>query len=250
MVKKFYSTQYHARSISSSDPFVEHRQVFERHPQEHPTWVFLGAAQVCLMLQILPWLHRTDHLETHKMCLNSELAWCWGYFSCFLSCNIYHHAEVFGLLYMRLQMLKGQVQAQLTFLLVSLKLRGEESSPRAAEVSQQAAATKRHVCSVPCCSGKSEAGIMSSALTHNTGKVTHSGSQFPLLWEGREWWCWIWCFVHSVLVLQGQRTCSRSQPAPFLASPVSCARCYNGLAALTMPRPLSAFHMQASMHLN
>lgn len=248
--KKFYSTQYHARSIPSSDPLVEHRQGFERHPQEHPTWVFLGAARVCLMLQIPQWLHRTDHPETHKMCLNSELARCWGYLSCFLSCNIYHHAEVFGLLYMRLQTLKGQVRAQLTFLLVSLKLSREESSPRAAKVSQQAAAAQRHVCSVPCCSGKSGAGIQSSALTDNTGKVPPSGSQFSLLWAGREWWCWIWHFVRTVQVLQGQRTCIRSRPVPFLMSPANCAIWYNGLAAQTMPRPLLAFHMQASTHLN
>lgn len=246
--KKFCPSQYHARSIPSSHG--EHRQVFERHLQKHPTWVFLGAAQVRLMLQIPQWLHRTDHPETHKMCLNSELARCWGYLSCFLSCNIYHHAEVFGLLYMRLQMLKGQVRAQLTFLLVSLRLSREQSSLRAAEVSQQAAATQRHVCSGPCCSGKSEAGIQSLALTDSTEKVLPSGSQFSLLWEGREWWCWIWYFVHSAHILQGQRTCIRSWPAPFLMSPANCAICYKGLAAQTMPRPLSAFHVQASMHLN
>lgn len=85
-----------------------------------------------LVLQILQWFSITDCLRTHKMHLIFELAWRWGFFSCFFSCNIYHHAEVFGLLYMRLQMLKGQTQAQLTFLLVSLKLSRKQPSPRVA----------------------------------------------------------------------------------------------------------------------
>lgn len=62
-------------------------------------------------------------------------------------------------------MLKGQVKAQLTFLLVSLKLSRKQSSPRVAQVSRQAATTQKHVCSVPCCSGIRKAGILSSALT-------------------------------------------------------------------------------------
>lgn len=38
-------------------------------------------------------LRVTTCLETHRTCFIFELAWCWG----FPSCNIYHHAEVFGL---------------------------------------------------------------------------------------------------------------------------------------------------------
>jgi len=92
-----------------------------------------------LTLRILQWLSTTDCLETHKLCLIFELERCRGFFGCFFSCNIYHRAEAFGLLYMRLQTLKGQAQAQLTSLPVSLKLSRKQPSPRAARLSRQAA---------------------------------------------------------------------------------------------------------------
>lgn len=68
-------------------------------------------------------------------------------------------------------MLKGQVQAQLTFLAVPLK--PSRKQPRA-EVSGQAAAPQRHKGSVP------------GSDTHSTSKNTLTGPQIPLLGEGTE----------------------------------------------------------------
>lgn len=157
-----------------------------------------------------------------------ELAWLWGFFSCIFSCTTYLHAEVFGLLYVRLQMLKGQVQAQLTFLLVSLKLSRKQPSPRVAEVSGQAATSQKHVCSVCCCcSGRLEF-CPQLWQTHTTRKETLSGSWRRVVWN-------------SVLCGQCSSPTDRPWPAPFLVSPVSCAMC-SGLATQTTPRPLWAFH--------
>lgn len=155
----------------------------------------------CLMLQILQWLSVTDCLETHKMCLIFELAWCWGFFSCFFSCNIYHHAEV----YFTWDCKCWKGKCRLSWHFCQCHSSSVENSPvpelpRCLGKQQQ----PRSTYALPLLLGAPEG--WNSVLSSYTRKLTLSGSHFPLLWEGRERWCWTQSFVRSAQVRQGQRT--------------------------------------------
>lgn len=159
------------------------------------------------MLHIPQRLSVTACLETHRTCFIFELAWCWG----FSSCNIYHHAEVFGL-HETANAERASAGSADISASVTQAWQTTAQSQRCRGV--WAAAAPRHVCSGP----RGWNPVLSSDTHTPLGMWLSQGPSFPSVRRERNGTHY---FVQCSSPTGMENTTSnRSQSASLLGSPV------------------------------